>query len=107
MSKSLEEIKDKSFIGDQNNTKSAHFYNFVAGLLSKIMLFFLVPSPCCPVRSGPRTAPSLGGVGTTTSRIKHAVDWTPDCGLHADWLWLVDSRKRTVEWASLVARRGV
>ena len=80
MSKSLEEIKDKSYIGDQNSTKSAHFYNFVAGLLSRIMLFFLVPSPCCPVRSGPRTVPSPGGVVTTTSRIKHAVDWTLDCG---------------------------
>ena len=40
MSKSLEEIKDKSNIGDQINTKSAHFYNFIASLLSRIMRFF-------------------------------------------------------------------
>ena len=39
-------------------------------------------------------------MGTTISTTKRVQDWTLGSGSHVDWHWLVDSRKRTVEWAS-------
>ena len=39
-------------------------------------------------------------MGTTISTTKRVQDWTLGSGSRVDWHWLVDSRKRTVEWAS-------